>query len=104
MVYNSTMEKDRLVLGQEFIRLYDLSMNFGQQKIGFHGFTTAAPKDGKPDNGGDDQDGKNGKGLGILIGVGAAALILIILGVVVSKLRRSKLQKELEHEGEERLV
>ena len=48
MVYNSEFDKEKLILGQEFIMRYDLSMNFGKEKIGFHGYMTPAPKEYKP--------------------------------------------------------
>jgi len=31
MLYNSTLPKDKLVLGLEFLRLYDLSFNYGKE-------------------------------------------------------------------------
>jgi hypothetical protein len=96
MLFNPALPEDKLVLGLEFLRMYDLSLNFGTGKIGFHGYTTDPPPI-------DFTSGDRGKLLGILIGVGAAFLILIIIGVVVSKLKQSKLKKDL-NEADERLV
>jgi hypothetical protein len=90
VLYNSTMPKDKLVLGLEFLKMYDLSMNFGQQQLGFHGYRTPAPKDSNNDGNNDGKTG--GKSTGIIIGIVAAVLILIILGAVMMKLKRSKLQ------------
>ena len=96
MVFNPMLPEDKLVLGLEFLRLYDLSLNFGTGRIGFDGYTTDPPPL--------DPTSKDGnKLLGILIGVGAAFLILIIIGIVVSKLKQSKLRKDL-NQADERLV
>jgi hypothetical protein len=96
MLFNPALPEDKLVLGLEFLRMYDLSLNFGTGKLGFHGYTTDPPPF-------DFTSGDAKNLLGILIGVGAAFLILIIIGVVVSKLKQSKLKKDL-NEADERLV
>jgi len=96
MLYNPMLPEDKLILGLEFLRMYNLSLNFGSGRLGFTGYTTVPPPT-------DANSGDGKKLLGILIGVGAAFLILIIIGVVVSKLKQSKLKKDL-NEVDERLV
>jgi hypothetical protein len=83
MLYNTSIPKDKVVLGLEFLRLYDFSFNYGQEKLGFHGYFTDPPIIDFPEP-------KSGMGSGILIGAGAAVLILIILGIVVCKLKQQK--------------
>jgi len=64
-----------------------------------HGYTTDPPKIVVP------EENSGGFGSGMLIGVGAAVLILIILAAVVCKLKQQKkLQKDLEEAVDERLV
>ncbi len=97
MLYNASLPKEKLILGHEFLRMYDISFGYEKERIGFHGYTSDPPMENIPEDNG-------GKGTAILIGVAAAVLILIILGIVVCKLKQQKkLQKDLEA-SEERLV
>jgi hypothetical protein len=43
MLYNPMLPEDKLILGLEFLRMYNLSLNFGSGRLGFTGYTTVPP-------------------------------------------------------------
>ncbi len=84
MEYNATLERDKLTLGQEFIKMYDIAMSFEKERIGFNGYIQVVEEkkeeEGKKKN-------QNGKMIGVVIGITAAIMILIILAFVVKRLK-----------------